>query len=233
MASLLSIQVALPQHCGDAESDEPMDRPWTTGFFKKPVSGQVWLGRTNLDGDGQADLKHHGGPDKAVNAYPFEHYAYWRKQLGIDELPHGGFGENFTVEGLLEAEVCIGDRFEIGDAVVQVSQPRQPCWKLARRWRVKDLAVQVQDNGRTGWYFRVLREGRVGAGDQLSLAEKGDVAWSVARANDVMHRDKNDRQAARELAACSGLSISWRETLQRRAGSGEVEDTSARLEGGG
>ncbi len=209
-----------------------MDRPWTTGFYKEPVSGPVRLGQANLVGDGQADLKHHGGPDKAVNVYPVEHYGYWSGQLGIDGLVHGGFGENFTIEGLLESDVCIGDKFEVGEALVQVSQPRQPCWKLARRWRVKDLAVQVQDSGRTGWYLRVLREGVVEAGNHFVLAERGNVDWSVAAANAVMHVEKSDCGAARDLAACAGLSDSWRETLLRRAGSGEVEDASARLEGG-
>jgi len=233
MPTLLSVQVGVPQPCGDPESNDPMDRPWTTGFYKTPVSGRIWLRRTNLDGDAQADLEHHGGPDKAVNVYPVEHYVYWRKQLGIEALTHGGFGENFSIEGLLEDEVCIGDQFGIGDAVVQVSQPRQPCWKLARRWRVKDLAVRVQENGRTGWYFRVLREGRISAGDPLTLIGKGDVDWSVARANEVMHLRKDDRTAASRLAGCAGLSESWRNTLEKRSGSGEVEDTTARLDGGG
>lgn len=229
--ALIYLQVGLPQTLGLPDASDPMDRPWTTGFFKKAVSGRIWLGETNLDGDGQADLKYHGGPDKAVNVYPGEHYSYWRQLLGIDELSYGSFGENFTIEGLLEAEVCIGDQFEIGDAVVQVSQPRQPCWKLGRRWRIKDLPVQLQDTGKTGWYLRVLREGKVGAGDRLTLTEKGDAAWSVARANEVMHQRKGDREAARELAACAGISRSWRETLQRRAETGEVEDSSARLKG--
>src|SRR5690606_18685860 len=108
------------------------DRPWTTGFFKEPTLGPVWLGRTNLEGDGQADLVHHGGPDKAVLAYSADHYAAWREVLNNPALPFGAFGENFTIEGLKEADVCIGDTWKVGDeATIQLSQPRQPCWKLA------------------------------------------------------------------------------------------------------
>ncbi len=171
-AKVLSLQVGLPKTVGSAQSPDPMDQIWTTGFFKAPLSGLVWLGLSNLAGDGQADLENHGGLEKAVNVYPIEHYSYWTRALDLPELPPGAFGENFTTVDLLESTVCIGDVFKIGESLVQVSQPRQPCWKLARRWRVKDLAVQVQKTGRTGWYLRVLREGRVQAGANLILIER-------------------------------------------------------------
>jgi len=178
----------------------------------------VRLGVVNLEGDGQADLAHHGGPDKAVLSYSAEHYAGWRQMLNNPSLTHGAFGENFTVAGLTEADMCIGDTWLVGDeAVVQLSQPRQPCWKMARRWRLKSLALQVQQSGRTGWYFRVLREGIVAAGMPLALRERPHPEWTVERANRVMHGDVNDVAAAQELAAISLLSASWRKTLARRA----------------
>jgi MOSC domain-containing protein YiiM len=208
-----------------------MDKEWTTGFFKEPVAGPVWLGRTNLAGDGQADLQNHGGPEKAVNVYPVEHYPHWQADLGIAELPPGAFGENFTTGGALEGDVCVGDVFQVGDALVQLSQPRQPCWKLARRWRVKDLALRVQQTGRTGWYFRVLREGAVEAGARLRLVERPHPELSVAAANEVMHHRKQDLAAARSLAECPLLSVSWRESLSRRAATGASASTAARLEG--
>ncbi|WP_206028726.1 MOSC domain-containing protein [Thalassoroseus pseudoceratinae] len=228
---LASIQVGMPREYGEEGAADPMDRTWTTGFFKEPVSGSVWLGRTNLDGDGQADLVHHGGPDKAVLAYSAEHYSGWRESLAKPRLPFGAFGENMTMESLSEADVCIGDTWRIGDTVlVQVSQPRQPCWKLARRWRIKTLALKVQQTGRTGWYFRVLTEGHIAAGKSVSLQERPYPEWTVERANQVMHIEKTDIDAALELAAIPLLSQNWQTTLIRRAEKKE-RDINQRLIG--
>ncbi len=225
--TLLTIQVGAPQTL-DGESDG--GQPWSTGFIKTGVNGPVRLGRTNLVGDAQADLVNHGGPDKAVCVYPAFHYPYWRLELALP-LEFGAFGENFTVEALTEEDVCIGDVWAVGDALVQVSQPRQPCWKLARRWAVKDLALRVQQTGRTGWYFRVLREGTVEAGDSLALIERPEPVWPVARANEVMHHLKADFPLAAELAAVPTLSASWRKTLQTRAEKQVLADPSKRLVG--
>ena len=210
MSTLLSIQVGLPRHLGIAGAPDPMDRPWTTSFFKEPVEGPVWLGRTNLAGDGQADRKNHGGPDKAVLAYSADHYPLWRAELNRPDLPHGAFAENFTIAGLTEENVCIGDVYAIGGAQVQVSQPRQPCWKIARRWRIKDLTAQVRETGRTGWYLRVLVEGYVEAGQPVELLERTFPQWTVARASQVMNHRHEDPAAAAELAACPSLAAVWR-----------------------
>jgi MOSC domain-containing protein YiiM len=166
-----------------------------------------------------------------VNVYPVEHYPYWAQATGLIHLQSGGFGENFTTEGLLESDVCIGDIFEIGESLVQVSQPRQPCWKLARRWHMKDLALRVQETGRTGWYFRVLKEGHVKACTRLVLVERHHPNWTVSAANELMHHRIDDRQAAKNLADCMYLSERWREKLKRRALSGTPENTSSRLDG--
>lgn len=228
---LISVQIGMPQTLGQERAPDPMDRSWTTGFFKRPVTNPIWLGMTNLDGDGQADLKNHGGPEKAVNVYPFEHYSYWQQELGTASLPFGAFGENFTTEGLLETEVCLGDIFEVGEALVQVSQPRQPCWKLARRWRRKDLALRVQESGRTGWYFRVIREGTIQAGACLRLVERPCPEWTVASANNIMHHRTDDLQAAHALAECQALAVRWRETLMKRVETRTVGSSTARLYG--
>lgn len=230
-ATVLSIQIGMPHTVGQRDATEPMDQLWTTGFFKHSVVGPVQLRSLNLDGDGQADLKNHGGPEKAVNVYPVEHYPYWQQVLGTAEFPFGSLGENFTTEGLLETEVCLGDIFEVGEALVQVSQPRQPCWKLARRWRRKDLALRVQESGRTGWYFRVIREGTIQAGSRLILVERPCPEWTVASANDVMHRRTDDIQAAQSLAMCPALAVRWRETLNKRIETKTVGSTTARLYG--
>lgn len=228
---ILSLRVGLPRELGREGADDPMDRPWRTGFFKEPTAGALWLGLTNLAGDGQADLKHHGGPEKAVCVYPAAHYPFWRGELGIPELAFGAFGENVTIDALTETSVCIGDSFAMGSAIVQVSQPRQPCWKLSRRWRIKDLALRFQESGLTGWYFRVLQEGEVSPDATLRLLDRPHAAWTVARANEIMHRARHDRAAARALAECPLLSVNWRQTLGKRAATGENPDPRRRLLG--
>jgi len=213
----------LPEPCERVPAAEKADvplKPWTTGIFKQPIDGPVRLGWTNLAGDQQADLKVHGGPDKAVCVYSAAHYTYWRETLQIADFSFGAFGENFTVDGLDESNVCIGDTFRIGDTVVEVSQPRQPCWKLARRWQLKDLAVQVQQTGLTGWYFRVMQEGTVAAGMPIQLENSPHPTWTLARANQVMHHDKTDFSSAATLAAIPHLSASWRSTLENRVARG-------------
>src|ERR1700685_2382089 len=136
---LHSIQVGLPKNYGLEHASDPHDKPWTTGFFKAPVDGPVFVGRTNLEGDAQADLINHGGVDKAVLAYSADHYPKWRRELELPDMPSGAFGENLTIAGLSEESVCIGDTLRIGAVSFEVSQPRQPCWKLARRWRMHQL----------------------------------------------------------------------------------------------
>lgn len=211
-------------------SDAWWDKPWRTGYFKAPQAARCWLGYQGFRGDEQADRQHHGGVDKAVCVYPLEHYAAWRAELAMPELPFGAFGENITVVGLTEERVFIGDVFSLGEAVVQVSQPRQPCWKLARRWRIKELPARAEQSGRTGFYFRVLEHGWVEPGAALRLIERTEPRWSVAAANHVMHHAKDDRDAARALAACRLLSGSWKDQLWQRA-CGVLQSSDARTAG--
>jgi MOSC domain-containing protein YiiM len=214
---LISIQVGLPTSYGREGADDPMDRPWRTGFFKQPVDGPLFLGATNLAGDGQADLLNHGGPDKAVLCYAASHYPAWRAELDRPDLPHGAFGENFTVEGVTEETVCVGDVYRLGGSVVQVSQPRQPCWKLAWRWRLKELTALVERSGRTGWYVRVLEEGEVRPGLPLTLLDRHYPEWTVSRATRVMRRRGQNPTAAGALAGCEALAASWRDRLAEAA----------------
>jgi MOSC domain-containing protein YiiM len=148
-------------------------------------------------------------------AYSAENLASWAPLLG--DVPGGGFGENLTVSGLDETEVCIGDRVSIGSVVLECSQPRQPCWKLDRRWRRRDLSARVIANGHSGWYFRVLEPGVLAAGDPITILERPHPDWPVVRAARVMHRVDGDARAAAELAAIPQLATSWRETLTARA----------------
>lgn len=215
-AALLSIQVGEPRTYTQPPRFTRRPAPWSSGFVKEAVHGPVHLGPTHLAGDGQADLKAHGGRDKAVNVYPSEHYPHWQQAGVLNDRHPGQFGENFTIQGLLETEVCIGDQFRVGEATVEVSQPRQPCWKLAHFVNCSDLVKRVVAAGRTGWYFRVLEPGLVQPGAAVELLARPYAQWSLAEANRVMHHDRDDREAARALAACPALSESWRQSLQRR-----------------
>ena len=212
-----SIQVGLPHTALSDPAHNPAQPSWTTGIFKRPVRGPVRLQQQNLEGDGQADLVHHGGLDKAVCVYPSEHWFHWSGILPQRQMIGGEFGENFTLEGLTEADVCIGDSFSVGSAVVQISQPRQPCWKLARRWQIKDLAVQVQETGFTGWYFRVLQEGLVESNTSLCLIDRPYPEWTVSTANRIMHQEQDNLRAAEHLSLCPLLSSSWQHTLRQRS----------------
>jgi MOSC domain-containing protein YiiM len=225
---LISIQIGMPKTLGTPNASNTMDQEWATGFFKETISGPVWAGTTNLVGDGQADLRVHGGIDKAINAYPFEHYAFWLAELKFSELPNGAFGENFTVSGIQESQACIGDIFEVGDALIQISQPRQPCWKLSRRWKIPDLVARVVNTGKTGWYFRVLREGNVQAGTPLVLIDRPFPEWTIATTNNVMLHRKENPVAAHALAECPALSSSWKATLSRATIADIATDTAAR-----
>ena len=161
---LSSLNVGAPAHFTTAE-------PWSSGIYKSPVQGQIPLSSVNLAGDGQADLAVHGGPDKAVCVYSMDHYPFWRRELE-SRMRSGWFGENFSIEGQTETQVAIGDTYEIGTAVVQISQPRSPCWKLGRRWKRPDMPKLVVQSGRTGWYLRVIETGHVESGDLLTLVER-------------------------------------------------------------
>ena len=163
---LVSVNVGLPREVAWK------GRSVSTGIFKEPVQGRVMLRRLNLDGDRQADLSVHGGADKAVYAYPAEHYSYWRGEWAGMEMPFGMFGENFTTEGLVEDAVNIGDRFRIGAAELVVTQPRLPCYKLGLRFGRDDMVKRFLASGRTGFYFSVSREGEVEAGDAVALIDR-------------------------------------------------------------
>lgn len=210
---IVSVQVGKVRIFGVESASEPMDKPWSSGYAKEPVDGRIWLDRCGLSGDGQADLRNHGGAEKAVLAYPADHYPDWRVELNRQELPFGAFGENFTVMGHTEKTVCIGDTYSAGETRFQISQPRQPCWKISRYWGIGNLAEQVKSTGRIGWYLRVLDEGYVERGFSLVLLDRPFPRWTVACAYEIMKNRHKDKQSALELASCPLLSLNWRTTL--------------------
>ena len=213
---LTSIQIGRPREY-DPVAGDTSDKPWRTAFYRTPVAGPVVARRLGLEGDSVADTRVHGGPDKAICVYSADHFAYWRGDLGLGEaFGPAAFGENFTVEGFAEPDVCVGDRWRVGEAELEVSQPREPCWKLARRWKQKDLTLRVLQTGYTGWYVRVLKEGAVEACDPIELLHRPEPDWTIVRANEVMHHLKNDGEAAEALAALKPLAASWRRQLAKR-----------------
>lgn len=201
-------------------------RDLSTAAVKDVVHGPVPASTTGLAGDEQGDTRNHGGPEKAILAYARENYAAWRAD-GIS-IPEGGFFENLTVTGWPESAVHAGDVFRIGEALVQVSQPRRPCTTLSARWSMRELPRLVQQTGRSGYYLRVLAPGSIRAGDAMTLLRRPDGSVSVAEINRVMNVDRDDREGIGRLLASPELPATWRTGLRRRL-TGVFEDDSARL----
>jgi MOSC domain-containing protein YiiM len=210
----------------------------TSSIDKHPVAGRVRLHETGIDGDEQADRKHHGGLEKALHHYPFDHYATWRGEWGDIEAAAGlarlagcgAFGENLSTLGMTEANVCVGDIYRIGAAIVQISQPRQPCWKLNLRFARDDMSRRVQQTLRTGWYYRVLEAGEIGAGDCIERLARVHPDWTVERLLRVLYVERDDRAALERMANLETLTPSWRTIAAKRLASGAVESWANRLD---
>ena len=207
---LISVNVGLPRVVmsnGD---------PVSTGIFKEPVAGRVMLRTLNLDGDRQADLSVHGGPTKAVYAYPSEHYDYWKHELPEMKLPWGMFGENFTSAGLFESELSIGDKFRVGSAIVMVTEPRMPCYKLGIKFRRSDIVKRFLASERTGFYFAVLQEGEIGVGDSIELIEASKHNVKVSDITLLYTREKHNVGLLRRAMEVEALAESWKSYFQHR-----------------
>lgn len=209
---IISLNVGLPRTVQDA-----VGREVTTSIFKSPVPGPLLLRRMNLDGDLQSDLTVHGGKNKAVYAYPSEHYDYWREQLPDVEFIWGNFGENFTTEGLVEQNAFIGDQYRVGEAAVRVAQPRLPCFKLGIRFGRADMVKRFMASGRSGIYFSVVEEGMVDVGDTFELIRKDDRRVSIASINRA-YKDPQDnleliQQIVEKEVLPSGLHAEFSEML--------------------
>ena len=185
-----------------------------TGIFKEPVSGRTMMRRLNLDGDGQGDPTVHGGIHKAVYIYTIEHYDHWKRELGRDDLTYGKFGENLTVEGMLEETVHIGDVFRIGEALVEVSQPRVPCFKLGIKMRDPQIVKPFLQSERVGFYVRVLEEGEVGAGDAIERTKIGEGQMTVKEIVHLRHFDNMNAAATEKAANLPALTPSWRDSFE-------------------
>lgn len=222
--TILEVRVGQPVPFG------PRGEP--SAIVKRLVDGSVMATAVGLEGDAQGDRRRHGGPDKAVHAYPRGHYAIWRRELAAEAplLQPGAFGENLVVDGIDEDGICLGDRVRVGGAVMEVSQGRQPCWKLNVRFSRPDMARRVQDSGRSGWYFRVLEPGLVTAGDRAVLEARPCGDWPLSRVTRLLYRDRLNRDDLQAFVALPGLPYGWRRLGEARLASGRAEDWSARLD---
>ena len=209
---VLSVNAGLPREV------EWRGKAVLTSIFKTPVAGRVRVERLNIVGDRQSDLSVHGGTDKAIYAYPSEHYAFWRSELPGIDFPWGAFGENLTTEGLLEDAVHIGDRFRAGAAEFIVTQPRMPCFKLGIRFNRPDMVKRFLSSGRTGFYLAVLREGDIGAGDPLDVVAEDENRITVADVVGLYAADAANQDLLRRASELPSLPESWREYFRERLG---------------
>ena len=227
---LLSVNVSLPKEVPHGRETV------STGIFKEPVAGRVMLRASNLDGDGQADLENHGGVDRAAYAYSIENYDHWRRELGREGFAFGQFGENFTVEGMMEDGVHIGDVFRVGDALVEVSQPRPPCFKLGIKMGMAGFPKQFLASGRVGFYLRVLEEGEVGAGDMFERVETAPERVTVREMSRLHFFEPENLEGAKRALRIRALSSGWRGSLEERlvkAGVVDEQDEAAEKESPG
>ena len=205
----------------------------TSAIGKEHADGEHWLTKTGLRGDEQTDPSVHGGSEKALHHYAAEHYDFWKRQMPdlSDKFAPGGFGENVSTMGITEDDVCVGDVIWIGEAIVQVTQGRQPCWKLSAHVGREDMAVRFQKSGRTGWYYRVLREGFIRAGDLVTLLERPQPGWPLSTVIAARFDPRLGPGLARKLSQIAELSPSWRSGFARKSDSGYVEVAPLRLAG--
>jgi MOSC domain-containing protein YiiM len=207
---LISVQVGRPR------TVRWRGKPVATGIYKQPVAGRVMVYQLNLDGDQQADLRVHGGPDKAVYVYPVEHYESWAQERGQTRDPFGQFGENFTVEGMVEETVHIGDIFQIGDTKLEVTQPRVPCYKLGLKMGSMQFLKRFLASGRTGYYMRVLEQGEVGAGDSIERIRTDPERVTIRQAVRLAFFEQDDVVMLEKALRIPALSDEWRIMFQEQ-----------------
>ncbi|MCH9008427.1 MOSC domain-containing protein [candidate division KSB1 bacterium] len=214
---LLSVNVSLPKEV------QNNGKTMTTGIFKEPVKKRVMLRTMNLGGDGQADLVGHGGIYKAVYVYSIENYEYWKSELSRNDFTYGQFGENFTVEGMLEDEIHIGDVFRVGGALVEVTQPRVPCAKLGFKMGMAKFPKLFLQNSRVGFYLRVLEEGEVGAGDVIERVKVDAERMTVREINHLLYFDQKNLEGAKKALRIRALSPGWRGSFKERSAKNSKE----------
>jgi len=216
MAILKALLVGQPQTYGDITATEPLKKAWRTAIFKQACMDEIYADEFGLAGDAVADTIHHGGREKAIFANSLQNYAAWEEFLGLKNLAYGALGENFTIDGLSENSVCIGDVHQIGSLTLQVSQPRKPCYKLSMRWSNSDMTAFIARSGLTGWYYRVLEKGSCRAGDEIKVVRRDEMAMSVMELNRLFHGGERDGALLEKFKRLDALTPKWREDMEKK-----------------
>lgn len=215
-AKVISLQTGRVQHYGDANKITFFEKAWQSGFLKEPCEGKVHVGFMGLEGDEVADRLHHGGIHKALFANSYENYPHWAEFLALSSLPYGALGENLTLSGLHESSVMLGDIHTIGSAVLQVSQPRKPCWKISRRWNHPTFTHEIFTSGLSGWYYTVLREGEIAQNDTVSVKRGEGKAISILEANEAFKEPSLNAKILEAILNIPSLAPSYYESIEKR-----------------
>lgn len=228
MAILKALLIGSVGEYGDENATDALNRPWKTAMFKSAQSGEIFANELGFVGDSVADTTHHGGAEKAIFANSWQNYAVWEKFLGFKNLPYGAMGENLTIDGMHETNVCIGDIHQIGSLVLQVSQPRKPCSKLSKRWFNAGMSAQIASSGLTGWYYRVVQSGSCKAGDKVDLLERDPVAMSVAEINALFYKTKQNLHLLEKFNSLNALTPAFFDAMRARL-NGSYDDTFMKI----
>ena len=216
MANVLSLQVGRAKTYGNAQSKDFLDKEWHSASFKEVSKTPLFARFIGLDGDEVADTTHHGGIDKAIFANSYENYAHWASFLGVERLPFGALAENLTITGLHERSVMLGDVHQIGTAILQVSQPRKPCWKISRRWNHTAFTNEIFTSGLTGWYYKVLQEGVIGLGDAIKVVTQKNAHVTILEANEAFREPEKYRSVLETILEIPSLAHSYKESIVKR-----------------
>lgn len=216
MAKVLSVQVGRAKTYGDARSKDFLEKEWQSASFKEVSETPLYASFSGLSGDEVADKIHHGGVDKAIFANSYENYAHWASFLGFKHLPFGALAENLTMTGLHESNVMLGEIHQIGTALLQVSQPRKPCWKISRRWNHKAFTNEIFTSGFTGWYYKVLQEGIIGTGDEIRVIRHETPQISILEANEAFYEPEKYQSILETILEIPALALSYKESIVKR-----------------
>ena len=216
MATLKALLIGEVKNYGSQSATDKLNTPWSSAIFKVAQNGEIFANELGFEGDSVADTKHHGGPEKAIFANSFSNYAQWEKFLGLKNMAYGAMGENLCIDGLDESSVCVGDIHKVGSLVLQVSQPRKPCFKLSKRWGNKNMATHIFETGLTGWYYRVITPGLCKVGDTIEIIKKDEVGMSILEINRLFFAPNENLELLEKFNVLTTITNSWHGDIKRR-----------------
>ena len=216
MAIVKALLIGEVKNYGSQSATDKLNLPWISAIFKVAQNGEIFANELGFEGDSVADTKHHGGPEKAIFANSLSNYAQWEKFLGFKNLAYGAMGENLCIDGLDESNVCVGDIHKIGSLVLQVSQPRKPCFKLSKRWGNENMATHIFETGLTGWYYRVITPGSCKAGDIIEIVKKDEVGMSILEINRLFFAPNENLELLKKINALTTITNGWHDDVKRR-----------------